>query len=144
MDKKATIPLKKSTTQNQKKVDIVRRPMRYDRLSFNFSFLTSDKNYNLEKLESSHQKKLLKKMKTLSSDHVTRVKLLRKEQGFEFIEILKKSITISEFINSGRFAECDSKYCIFRISNSGRVIGKIYNNLFYVLAIDTQFDLYEH
>lgn len=144
MTSKKKISLKKTQPITQKKIDVVRRPMRYDRMSFNFSFLTNDKQYNLETLQPVHQKKLLHKLKILSADHVTRVKLLRREQGLEFIDSLKKSITIADFIDSGRFDECDDKYCVFRMSDSGRVIGKIYNNLFYVLAIDTKFDLYDH
>ncbi|QHJ76639.1 MAG: hypothetical protein [Bacteriophage sp.] len=144
MVNKKTIPLKKNQPESSTKLDVAKRLMRYDRMSFNFSFLTNDRQFNLDTLQPVNHKKLLNKLKLLSAHNVTKVKLLPKEQGIEFIESLKKSITITEFKSSGRFDECDNNYCVFRISNVGRVIGKINNNLFYVLAIDTKFSLYDH
>lgn len=144
MVNKKTIPLKKNQPEVSTKLDVDKRLMRCDRMSFNFSFLTNDKQFNLDKLQPVNHKKLLNKLKLLSAHNVTKVKLLPKEQGIEFIESLKKSITITEFQSSGRFDECDNNYCVFRISNVGRVIGKLNNNLFYVLAIDTKFSLYDH
>ncbi|MBS9337330.1 hypothetical protein G6R30_02490 [Fructobacillus sp. S1-1] len=67
-----------------------------------------------------------------------------KEQGVEFIERLKHVITPEEFIQTEREKECDDKFCVVRISKKGRLIGKLNGNLFYVLAVDTKFDLYDH
>ncbi|MBS9335580.1 hypothetical protein G6R27_06005 [Fructobacillus sp. M1-10] len=67
-----------------------------------------------------------------------------KEQGVEFIDELKHSITLTEFSNTERERECDDKFCVVRISDKGRLIGKMNGNLFYVLAVDTKFDLYDH
>ncbi|WP_273707116.1 hypothetical protein [Leuconostoc mesenteroides] len=139
-----TIPLKKNKPNPSTKLDVAKRMMRYDKMSFNFSFLTNDKQFNLDTLQPVNHKKLLNKLQLLSAHNITKVKLLPREQGIEFIESLKKSITITEFRSSGRFDECDNNYCVFRISNNGRVIGKLNNNLFYVLAIDTKFSLYDH
>lgn len=139
-----TIPLKKNKPNSSTKLDVAKRMMRYDKMSFNFSFLTNDKQFNLDTLQPVNHKKLLNKLQLLSAHNITKVKLLPREQGIEFIESLKKSITITEFRSSGRFDECDNNYCVFRISNNGRVIGKLNNNLFYVLAIDTKFSLYDH
>lgn len=139
-----TIPLKKNKPNSSTKLDVAKRMMRYDKMSFNFSFLTNDKQFNLDTLQPVNHKKLLNKLQLLSAHNITKVKLLPREQGIEFIESLNKSITITEFRSSGRFDECDNNYCVFRISNNGRVIGKLNNNLFYVLAIDTKFSLYDH
>jgi len=83
-------------------------------------------------------------MQILSNQNIVSILNLRKEHGFEFIESLDKEIIHSEFMTSGRFDQCVKGYCVFRIANMGRVIGKLNNNMFYVLAIDTQFELYKH
>ncbi|EGD28208.1 hypothetical protein HMPREF5505_0193 [Lactobacillus delbrueckii subsp. lactis DSM 20072] len=55
------------------------------------------------------------------------------------------SLSINPFFSSsGRLEECGDVYWVFRLNDKGRVIGKINRNIFYILAIDTKFNLYKH
>lgn len=68
-----------------------------------------------------------------------------KAQGLESIPEDQVSLRVNqEFKDSGRYNECEDDYWIFRLSTKGRVIGKISNNIFYILAVDPKFDLYKH
>ncbi|EFR61246.1 hypothetical protein LBJG_01772 [Lactobacillus jensenii 1153] len=68
-----------------------------------------------------------------------------KEQGLELMPEDQVKLRIKqEFKTSGRYDECDDDYWVFRLSKKGRVIGKISDNIFYILAVDPKFDLYKH
>lgn len=117
------------------------------RLAFNFSFLTKQKDYNLrsKKLGKSVKAKLLEQISSLSEDDKVIILNRPKDQGLELLpeEMVKLRIN-SEFKSSGRYDECDDNYWVFRLSKKGRVIGKMNDNIFYILAIDPKFDLYQH
>lgn len=48
------------------------------------------------------------------------------------------------FINSKRNKKASEEFWAFRLSNMGRVICKRIETTFYIIAIDTCFDLYKH
>lgn len=55
-----------------------------------------------------------------------------------------KLVVDPEFIQSKRYQECLREFWVFRLAKSGRVIGKLQTTTFYVLGVDTSFDLYQH
>lgn len=119
------------------------------RLAFNFSFLTDFTQYNLKKNNKNVDKKirlkLLEKIFILSQEDKVLVLGYPKAQGLESIPEDQVSLRINqEFKDSGRYNECEDDYWVFRLSTKGRVIGKISNNIFYILAVDPKFDLYKH
>lgn len=113
------------------------------RISFNFSYLVSNKKYNHKSLEFKAHKKLLNKLYILSTTDFVTVKSWKKEEGFETLEI-KKLKPPTDFTNSIRGEKAGKEYWVFRISTMGRVVCKRINTTFYIIAIDTTFDLYDH
>lgn len=119
------------------------------RLAFNFSFLTNTTQYNLKKnnknVNNKIRLKLLEKIATLSEEDKILILNRSKEQGLELMPEEQVKLRINqEFRTSGRYDECDDDYWVFRLSKKGRVIGKISDNIFYILAVDPKFDLYKH
>lgn len=119
------------------------------RLTFNFSFLTEDIDYNLSKknkhLNNKVKLKLLDKIKLLSEEDMALLFCKSKEQGLELLPEAQVSLKINnEFKNSSRYDKCKDGFFVFRLNKLGRVIGKIDNSIFYILAIDTKFELYKH
>lgn len=117
--------------------------------AFNFSFLTRDKRYNLDKnnnsIDKNVQAKLLEKIEKLSIEEISVVLGWAKEQGLEQLPDNVVSLSINPFFSSsGRLEEYGDVYWVFRLNDKGRVIGKINRNIFYILAIDTKFNLYKH
>jgi hypothetical protein len=119
-----------------------------NRFTFNFSFITSDKKYSLSgrsKTDAKVHKKLLEKIEALSKEDKAVIMGLTKEQGIEAIPVDEVKFRLNrEFISSQRSKDGGDLYWVFRLNTLGRVIGKIYDNIFYVLAIDTTFDAYDH
>lgn len=117
------------------------------RLAFNFSFLTQEKDYSLKsrKISKDVKLKLLERISSLSEEDKVLIMNRPKEQGLEPLpeEVVNLHIN-SDFKKSGRYDECDEYYWVFRLSKKGRVIGKINENIFYILAIDPKFKLYKH
>lgn len=118
-------------------------------LTFNFSFLSDDPDHNLDKNNKTINKrvrlKLLEKIANLSSRNIVEVLNLRREEGFERIDEDQVSISVNKkFIQSKRHLECDDGYWIFRLNDLGRVIGRKNENIYYLLAIDTKFEMYSH
>lgn len=120
-----------------------------ERLAFNFSFLTNDSKYNLDKRSKNVNKsvklKLIERLEALSTEDKVVILVRAKAQGLELLPENKVLVNLNqEFKSSGRLEECDEGYWVFRLSKKGRVIGKINNNIFYIVAIDPKFDLYDH
>ncbi|AYM02129.1 hypothetical protein [Levilactobacillus yiduensis] len=124
-----------------------RSPHNKQRLAFNLSFVTSNRKYNFsgKHFDKSIKNKFVEKMIRLSNDDLVTILGWSKESGIENLpdHIVKLAVN-SEFVASGRAATCLTGMWIFRLAKSGRVIGKIKGTTFYVLAIDTTFDLYQH
>lgn len=119
------------------------------RLAFNFSFLTGMTQYSLKKsnknVNNKIRLKLLEKITALSEEDKIIILNRSKEQGLELMPEEEVRLRVNqEFKDTGRYDECDDNYWIFRLSKKGRVIGKISDNIFYILAVDPKFDLYKH
>lgn len=136
-----------SSSSDSMKVNL-KKAKRNERFTFNFSFITDDKKYSLSGLESKDRKihkKLLLTIERLSKMDKTSVYILPKEQGIEQLSEAEVSFRInSEFVRTGRNDEIGEGFWIFRLNDLGRVIGKINDNVFYILAIDTSFSTYKH
>lgn len=119
------------------------------RFAFNFSFLTQDSKYNLDKRSKTINKqvrlKLLDRVRELSQDEITTVLGYDKYQGLE--KMLEAEVRLSihpDFKKSKRYNECEDDYWVFQLGKLGRVIGKKNDNVFYVMSIDASFDQYNH
>lgn len=143
---KKDLRLKNSFTPAAKGVQL-RAPHSAQRLAFNFSFVTANRKYNFSgKHFDKHVKnKFVEKMIRLSTDDLVTVLGWPKESGVENLPDQAVKLALNaEFVASGRAATCLAGMWIFRLAKSGRVIGKIKGTTFYILAIDTTFDLYQH
>jgi len=130
------------------KIDL-RKQLRFDpdRLAFNLSFVTRDRRFNFEDKGFSKivKAKLFDKMVRLSSDNFNAVLGWSKSVGLENLPETEVRLGINpEFMQSHRHEDCLPDYWIFRLANTGRIIGKIQEKTFYVLAVDTKFKLYKH
>lgn len=117
------------------------------KLSFNFSFLTKDREYNLESksLNKNITNALVKKIYSLSQSDFTVILNLRRESGLERLDEDEVNFRLhSNFKDSGRDQDCLDGYWCFRLNKLGRVIGKISGVTFYVLCIDAKFSVYKH
>lgn len=135
--------------QKEFQKEILIRKSHTERFVFNFSFLTKDSKYNLDKSSKNITKqvrlKLLEKIHQLSQSDIVTVLNWDKSKGLEKLPESQVSLYInSEFKKTGRYDECDEDYWIFRLSSNGRVIGKKNGNIFYIMAVDASFDLYKH
>ncbi|MFC6288758.1 hypothetical protein [Levilactobacillus angrenensis] len=122
-------------------------PHNEQRFAFNFSFVTSNRKYNFsgKHFDKSIKNKLVEKMIRLSNDDLVTVLGWPKESGVENLPDHAVRLAVNaEFVTSGRAAACLAGMWIFRLAKSSRVVGKIKGTTFYVLAIDTTFDLYQH
>lgn len=127
---------------------------RTQKFAFNFSFLTRNSKYNLDKNSKTVTKdvrlKLIEKIYALSQDDIITVLSYNKEQGLEKIPQEEVKIKLNpEFTKKGnndssRYDDCEDDYWVFRLNKLGRVIGKKYYNIFYIMSIDTSFNQYKH
>ena len=100
---------------------------------------------NNKNVNNKNRLKLLEKIATLSEEDKVLILNRSKDQGLELLPEEQVKLRINqEFKDSGRYEECDDNYWVFRLSKKGRVIGKISDNIFYILAVDPKFDLYKH
>lgn len=117
------------------------------KLMFNFSFITSQRKYNLDSkgITSKVKAKLVERLFFLSTEDFDALLGFSKEKGLECLDdnIVHYRIN-QDFIKTGRINYCLDGTWVFRLSNMGRVLGKISNKVFYVLCIDTSFDAYKH
>lgn len=135
----------KNLDKPDKKVSLKERNVVAEKFTFNFSFITNKKDYDISHREPKVKKKLLDKLEFLSSHDIVAIMALPKEQGIEIMAEDDVDISPnSDFISSGRADKAQDGYYIFRLNQLGRVIGKVIENIFYITAIDTKFDLYKH
>lgn len=126
-----------------KKVGIVKRFN--DKIAYNFSYLSKDKDYILDKSDKKEKIKLLERMLYFSNMDKIEATGLDKRKGFELIEESEcKAHIDSEFKKSGRDDECENKLYIFRLGRDARVIGKFNDNILYILFIDKHLKAYDH
>lgn len=124
---------------------ISKRPAR--RLAFNFSFLTPDRNYNLQgkQIEKNIKAKLLDKIYYLSQKDI--VDLFSHDDKYNGLEKLPESEVSLRFhplFKKTRYDDCETGFWVFQLNKKGRVIGKKNRNLFYIMSIDTKFKQYQH
>ena len=133
----------KDPKKDQKKVILDTSMNWRTMIPFNFSYLISDKKYNHTQMEYKVHKKLLERICTLSTHDFVTVKSWKKEEGFEKLKI-KKLNPPTPFITSGRDEKAGPEFWVFRLNKLGRVVCKRIETTFYIIAIDTTFDLYDH
>lgn len=111
-------------------------------VKFNFSFITMNKD-----LSDEDASDLYKRIVELSSIPYLSFPNCKKTH-FEFIEtkFCKKKKICSEFENKSTHRMEQKKYCIFRLTkkDTSRVIGFFIRNIFYILFIDLDGELYNH
>ena len=120
-----------------------------DHFAFNFSFLTKDSKYNLDSRSKTINKKvrlkLLDRITQLSQDDRVVILNRDKREGLEKMPENKVRLSIHpDFKKSKRYDECDDDFWVFRFGDLGRAIGKINENIFYIMSIDASFDQYNH
>lgn len=122
-------------------------------LKFNFSFITSNNSYCIENENfiEQHKLKFLERILFLSKEDIVKTYAYRKDIGIERIEksAIKKQVEYNKKFDDVEFRkrESDSKFTIFRIYPNNnpipaRVLGKVINNVFYIMFIDLNHDLY--
>ena len=116
------------------------------RLAFNFSFFTPDKKYNYSGSKDKKMKlKLLDKIYFLSQkDMVDLLSHDDKYSGLEKIHASEVKIRINPEFKKERYDLCENDFWVFQLNKIGRVIGKKYKNIFYIMSIDTKFKQYDH
>ncbi|MFC6180270.1 hypothetical protein [Lactiplantibacillus daowaiensis] len=116
------------------------------RVAWNFSFLSKEPQFNFLNQELVLAT-LLKKMQELNAVSVVAMLNLPKSAGIERIECrkvngpLKRKMIPMEF---GKLRQqlAGDKYCIIRFSRSGRIVGQMIDQTFYLFWIDTTHRLY--
>jgi len=149
MTKYKKISFQDSYTNTEKPTIDIKKAIEFEpsRLTFNFSFITRDRKYNFSSKGCNKNVKnnILDKIVRLSSESFVSILGWPREQGIERMPESDVGISINpEFISSKRHASCLEDLWVFRLSKHGRIIGKIQDKTFYVLAIDTTFDAYKH
>jgi hypothetical protein len=135
-----------SIKKKQPKI-IIPRHFTQTKLTFNFSFLTHDKKYNFSNKGFNKNVKsvFLNTLLRLSSDDLVAIFSYPRETGLERMDESEMHFSLNaEFSRSDRDKDCLDGMWIFRMNNKGRVIGKIQNTTFYIMCIDTSFDVYDH
>ncbi|MFD1455028.1 hypothetical protein ACFQ44_04905 [Levilactobacillus lanxiensis] len=118
-----------------------------DRFAFNFSFVTQNDKYGFsgKHFDKTIKNKFVEKLIRLSTADLVTVFGWPKSMGLENMAESDVKLAVNPaFERSGRQQNCLAGMWIFRLAKSGRVIGKINGTIFYVLAVDTTFDLYKH
>lgn len=136
---------KQSGLNSEEKIQL-RNNYKPKKLAFNFSFLTRNKKYNFKTIDKATKAKIVDKIEYLSSeDFFVISSTWPKEKGIEKLDENEISISMNpDFFDGKREKFCDDYFWVFRLSKKGRVIGKLLNNVFYVVGIDTTFDSYKH
>ncbi|WP_340032481.1 hypothetical protein NSQ20_11480 [Paenibacillus sp. FSL K6-1122] len=122
-------------------------------IKFNFSFITANNEFCFENGEfnDAHKLKLLERILTLSQETLVTVLNYKKNIGIEFIpkEQCREVGYNPRFTDAEhRKKEVDGKYAVFRIYQNNnplpsRAIGKLINNVFYILFIDLNHKMYK-
>ena len=136
---------KQSGLNSEEKIQL-RNNYKPKKLAFNFSFLTRNKKYNFKTIDKATKAKIVDKIEYLSSeDFFVISSTWSKEKGIEKLDENEVSISIHpDFFDGNRENFCDNYFWVFRLSKKGRVIGKLLNNAFCFVGIDTTFDSYKH
>lgn len=129
---------------NQNKIEI--SDVFLEKISFNFSFISKNYSVDYKNLNSKIARSVLEKLKESSKYGY---EMLLRQNYVETLkpeEIRESMMAISaDFYTSGRYDKCSSNYVIIK-GGKFRIIGKVNpkSNIYYALAIDTDFELYDH
>lgn len=117
-----------------------------EKLTFNFSFISKSYSVDSKNVDKNKARNVLKKLVEASSVDYEVLLELNNIESIPKKEIREKMMSIpSEFKKTGRFDKCSTNYLVIKGSDL-RIIGKInpHTRIFYILAIDTDFELYDH
>ncbi|AGK95193.1 hypothetical protein [Clostridium pasteurianum] len=132
--------LKNSDKKKPSKEDI-KGSYKFKRIQFNFSFLSTNSEYNFKNLTRDMKADIIDRLCELSSMDLVQIHSISKERGLEYIE--DKGISIkakchpdfssNEYIKSC----CPKKYCIIRIypnnnPTPSRILGRLIGHAFYI------------
>lgn len=123
-------------------------------LKFNLSFITPNNRYCFDNQDftAEHKLQLLERIYFLSRDDLVRTLAYPKNIGLEFIgrTSFRRYAAYNARFDDAEFRkkEGDSKYSVFRIYPNNtplpaRIIGKLINNVFYIMYIDLRHEMYE-
>lgn len=137
----------KHGNNEENKIPIIKANNKH--IVFNFSYMTKHKKYSMDVIKRDNKIKalLLDKLFELSIDDKVTILNLSKKRGFEKLHIsqLKHDIHCREFSDERvEYLKNKDDFWVFRLGQLGRVIGQFHDHIFYVMAIDTKFDLYNH
>jgi len=126
--------------KEENKLDNLSVLEKYPKFSFEFN-LAVEKKWQIENLSDKEKKSLLNKLLYLSKLTWKDINGLTKKGGFEKIpkQQFKKLSNIPFTFKD------DKKISVFRFpSGEGRIIGYIENEVFYIVWVDTNFEMYKH
>lgn len=152
------VDFKKKASNYEERISslALKKAQQNDYLTFNFSFLTNNSSYNLDSSSLTHQDRqlLLSRLTELSSKSIVEISALTsKHTGLEKIKKFGRKDKISkmkihdEFNASVRKEMAGTGFWIFRLCpnnnpSPGRIIGKLINDVFYIMYIDPKHELY--
>lgn len=135
----------KLKTKNKKKKVKVKN-YESSKMAYNFSFVSQRKDYSISSCGNKTKLKLLEVIEKHSQFDKVYLLNLDKATGLETLpaNVVKPNVH-PDFVKSGRDDYSSDKFFVFRIGNNKeRVIGKIIDNIFYVLFVDEKGKAYNH
>lgn len=151
-DKKKPLKIKDKESNRIHKDEIKKNKPTH--IKFNYSFLTSNNSlcYNNTNFVEGHKLQLLQRVIELSDKELIHILAYKKNIGLEFIE--KKDFILDVKYNQKfddveyRKKESNGKYAVFRLYTNNkplpsRIVGKMINNVFYIMYIDLNHELYK-
>lgn len=121
-------------------------------LVFNFSFLSKNNKYNFSSVQSEYKELFLERLNKLSSESIVKItSSYNKKEGLERISNFSNKDKISVLDLHPKFGEIRSKnaegFWVFRLCPNNnpfptRIIGKMIDNVFYIMFIDLNHELY--
>lgn len=151
------VKLKKQKNDSQVKItnQVLREAKQSIYLTFNFSFLSqnSSYNHNCKDFTTEQQALLMHRLYELSQIDIISLTAKTKSNGLEKIQNFSSRDKIRsmqlhpEFNSSKRVDLAGNGFWIFRLCPNNnphptRIIGKMIDNVFYVMFIDCQHELY--
>lgn len=109
----------------------------YPKFSFEFCFGTKK---SIEQCSKDIKYRIMDKIIYLSQLAWKDISGLRREQGFERIDVSSLSHNSNTPV---KFSDVN-KVDVFRIGDKGRLIGYIEEDTFFIVWIDTKFEMYDH
>lgn len=130
------------------------QPLRENKISFNFMYLTNKKDYNFDFFDKNKTNrlaaydKLHEKMKELSKITMQQCKERMKISGSESIKYNEFNESFKSILDNTEIVSKDSSLAVIRFfQNKYRVIcktGIIDNNVLYVIGFDFDYSAYNH